>query len=211
LVGEPDDNVRAELGDGFPKLPLHSIVCIGALVASRRSDGWAIEALGAPHIGERTEAELIASFVAKIDELQPKLVTFSGSGFDLPVLRYRAMVHSIAAPGLRRRPYFNRFSEDAIDLCDVLASFTPRGRAKLDELAKVFGLPGKPDGIDGSQVETYVSAGRIREVADYCESDVVNTYRIWLRYELFRGILTAASFASSEENLAAFMERRGKK
>lgn len=208
LVGEPDDDVRAELGDGFPKLPLHSIVCIGALVASRRSDGWAVEALGAPHIGERSEAELITAFVAKIDELQPKLVTFSGSGFDLPVLRYRAMVHSIAAPGLRRRQYFNRFTEDAIDLCDVLASFTPRGRAKLDELAKVFGLPGKPDGIDGSQVETYVNAGRIREVADYCESDVVNTYRIWLRYELFRGALSEATLSASEQSLRDFIGRR---
>jgi 3'-5' exonuclease len=32
-----------------------------------------------------------------------------------------------------------------------------------------------------------VSAGQIEEVARYCESDVLNTYRVWLIYELFRG------------------------
>jgi hypothetical protein len=29
--------------------------------------------------------------------------------------------------------------------------------------------------------------GRIEEIAEYCESDVINTYRVWLGYELFRG------------------------
>src|SRR5262245_22578816 len=57
-------------------------------------------ALGAPHTGERSEKELIASFVARIAELTPQLVTFNGASFDLPVLRYRAMVNGVAAPGL---------------------------------------------------------------------------------------------------------------
>jgi hypothetical protein len=60
---------------------------------------------------------LISSFVDRIAELSPQLVTFNGSSFDLPVLRYRAMVHGVAAPGLASRPYFNRYTEDAIDAC----------------------------------------------------------------------------------------------
>jgi hypothetical protein len=109
LAGEPPETIREKLGDGFPKLPLHSIACIGALVATRSTEGWVVRALGAPHIGDRTEAELISAFVDKIDELAPRLVTFNGSGFDLPVLRYRAMLHAIPAPGLTRRNYFYRF------------------------------------------------------------------------------------------------------
>jgi predicted PolB exonuclease-like 3'-5' exonuclease len=69
---------------------------------------------GAPHIGDRPEKELITSFVNRIAELTPQLITFNGSGFDLPVLRYRAMVHAIAAIGLAARPYFHRYSQDAI-------------------------------------------------------------------------------------------------
>jgi 3'-5' exonuclease len=113
-TGKSDDEVRAELGDKFPKHIYHSIICIGALVAHREEGGhWVVDALGAPHVGERSEKELIASFVDKIAALSPQLVTFNGSSFDLPVLRYRAMVHGVAAPGLASRPYFNRYTEDA--------------------------------------------------------------------------------------------------
>jgi predicted PolB exonuclease-like 3'-5' exonuclease len=107
-VGKSDDEIRAELGDKFPKHIYHSIICIGALVAHRDESGcWTVDALGAPHVGERSEKELIASFVEKIAALSPQLVTFNGSSFDLPVLRYRAMVHGVAAPGLAARPYFH--------------------------------------------------------------------------------------------------------
>ena len=120
LTGRQDDEVRAELGDKFPKLIYHSIACIGALVAQRQDEHWAVTAVGAPNIGERSEKEIISAFVNRIAELAPQLITFNGASFDLPVLRYRAMVYGVAAPGLAARPNFNRYSEDAIDLCDVL-------------------------------------------------------------------------------------------
>jgi 3'-5' exonuclease len=71
-----------------------------------------------------------------------------------------------------------------------------------------MGMPGKPDGIDGSQVEKYFREGKIKEIAEYCESDVVNTYRVWLRYELFRGRLTEATHLASEMDLIEFIRRR---
>lgn len=92
--GKSDDEIRELLGEKFPKHVFHSIVCIGALIARREGDHWTVEALGAPLVGDRTERELIAAFVNKIAELNPQMVTFNGSSFDLPVVRYRAMVHS---------------------------------------------------------------------------------------------------------------------
>jgi len=92
LVGKGDDEVRAALGDKFPKPIYHAIACIGALVAQRPEDHWVVRAIGAPHIGERSEKEILTAFVNKIAELAPQLVTFNGAFFDLPVLRYRAMV-----------------------------------------------------------------------------------------------------------------------
>jgi hypothetical protein len=103
LVGKSDVEVREAIGDKFPKHIYHSIVCIGALVAHRESDHWAVDAVGAPHVGDRTEKELITAFCDKIAELKPQLVTFNGNSFDLPVLRYRAMVHGVFAPGLSAR------------------------------------------------------------------------------------------------------------
>jgi predicted PolB exonuclease-like 3'-5' exonuclease len=71
-------------------------------------------------------------------------------------------------------------------------------------------LPGKPDGISGGDVDNFYREGRIREIAEYCESDVVNTYRVWLRYELFRGRLSRAEFQASEASLVEFIKARGK-
>jgi predicted PolB exonuclease-like 3'-5' exonuclease len=71
-----------------------------------------------------------------------------------------------------------------------------------------MGLPGKPDNIDGAEVERYFLDGKIKEIADYCETDVVNTYRVWLRYELFRGKLPDIAFQASEANLTEFIRVR---
>jgi 3'-5' exonuclease len=79
----------------------------------------------------------------------------------------------------------------------------------LHELCKLMGLPGKPNGVSGADVERYHREGRIREIAEYCESDVLNTYRVWLRYELFRGGLSYEGFRKSEDNLMQFITMRG--
>jgi 3'-5' exonuclease len=147
-------------------------------------------------------------FQEHLTRLRPQLVTFNGSGFDLPVLRYRALIHGVCAPGLAARAYFNRYTEDAIDLCDVLASFNPQCRASLNELCRMMGLEGKPDGICGGDVENYFRSGRIREVAAYCENDVVSTYRVWLRHELFRGKMDQPKHDESELRLRVFVSSR---
>ena len=70
------------------------------------------------------------------------------------------MVNGISAPGLASRPYFNRYSEDAVDLCDVLSSFSSQGKATLHEMSRVMGLPGKPSGIHGGEVENIIGRER---------------------------------------------------
>src|SRR6266566_509704 len=208
MQGVPDEEVRAALGSGFPRHPLHKVASIGALVAERQPAGWEVRALGAPHIGQRTEAELIRSFIDRIGELRPQLITFNRHSFDLPVLRYRAMVNRVPAVGLQVRQYFHRYTDDALDLCDVFGSYSPGAKTKLDEICKIMGLKGKPQGIDGAQVDEMVRAGRIQEVAQYCESDVLNTYRLWLIYELFRGAITPDQLKFSDSQSREFVQTR---
>ena len=180
----------------------------GAVVAEKVDGVWWVTAIGAPHTGDRSEKELIAAFVEKIAALRPRLVTFNGASFDLPVLRYRAMLHRISAPGLEGRPYFKRYTDDATDLCEMLSSFDSRSKMKLNDLCRALNLPGKPDGIDGSQVEQLFGEGRIGKVADYCEGDVVSTYRLWLLHELFKGAISAEEHERSELALSDFIVAR---
>jgi 3'-5' exonuclease len=136
------------------------------------------------------------------------MVTWNGHAFDLPVLRYRAMVNPVSSAGLQVRQYFHRYTEDALDLCNILGSYVPEAKVRLDEVSKILGLTGKPEGIDGSLVEEMVLAGQIEEVARYCESDVLNTYRVWLVYELFRGAITAEQLSWSEGQIREFVANR---
>ena len=77
--------------------------------------------------------------------------------------------------------------------------------ATLHEISKISGLAGKPEGVRWWRGRTLFSRKQDKEIADYCESDVVNTYRLWLRYELFRGRLNEGALEASERRLADFM------
>jgi hypothetical protein len=46
LAGKTDDEVREAIRDKLPKHIYHSIVCIGALVARREGDHWAVRGPG---------------------------------------------------------------------------------------------------------------------------------------------------------------------
>ena len=56
------------------------------------------------------------------------------------------MVNRIPAAGLQVRQYFHCYTEDALDLCDVLGSYVPGARVRLDDVSKILGLSGKPEG-----------------------------------------------------------------
>jgi len=78
---------------------------------------------------------------------------------------------------------------------------------RLDELSRIMGLAGKPDGIDGGKVAEMVAEGKIEDVARYCETDVVNTYRLWLIYEVFRGALSSEELHWSELQLQSYVRQ----
>ncbi len=145
---------------------------------------------------ESSEASIIHKFFKLIEHYTPQLVSWNGGGFDLPVLHYRALIHGIAAPRywdngedtreFKYNNYLSRYHYRHLDLMDVLAAYQPRANAGLDEIAKLCGFAGKL-GIDGSQVFQAVQNGRLDEVRNYCETDVINTYLIYTRFQQMRG------------------------
>lgn len=157
-----------------------------------------------------TEAELIQSFFSHLSSLKPRLVTFNGRTFDLPVLKYRAMRHGIAARWLYKdgdkwNSYQSRYSSDwHCDLLDSLSDFGASAKVRLDEVCALLNLPGKLD-VGGAQVGELYTNGKIKEIRDYCELDVANTYLIYLSYMRHTGSLSAKSYEKATEDLHMFM------
>jgi predicted PolB exonuclease-like 3'-5' exonuclease len=189
----------AAKGTDFQPLHLQRVVAIS--VALREGEQFRVWSLGEP---DAPEAELVQRFFDGIEKYRPTLVSWNGSGFDLPVLHYRSMIHGIAAPkywdtGHLERDakwdnYLGRYQFRHTDVMDVLALYNARAYAPLHEIALLLGLPGKL-GMDGSKVFAAYSEGRIADIRAYCETDVMNTYLVWLRFQRIRGLLSADAYA----------------
>ena len=153
--------------------------------------------------GKSEEAAVIQSFFDRVDDRRPQLVSWNGGGFDLPVLHYRAMRHGVVASKYwdmgdddrehRYNNYISRYHLRHIDLMDLLALYQSRANAPLDAMAKLCGFPGKL-GMDGSQVYGAYLDGRRDEIRRYCETDAMNTYLLWCRFEKMRGHLDEAGY-----------------
>lgn len=194
---------RAEAGNDFMRHHLHKIVAISACVYINGKHK--VASLGEVADDEKT---LVERFFKLIDNYKPILVSWNGNGFDLPVLHYRALLHGISAPtywdvghfdsNSKWSNYLARFQWQHIDLMDVVAGYQARSVAPLDDIAKLCGFPGKL-ATDGSAVLELYQADKVQAIRDYCETDVLNTYLVYLRFELMRGMLMATQY---EERLA---------
>ena len=182
---------RARSGTDFLPLHLHRVVAIAC--ALREGEHFRVWSLGS---GEDTEKELIRRFFDGVERYSPQLISWNGSGFDMPVLHYRSLIHGLSAPRywdmgeddreFRFNNYINRYHTRHLDLMDLLALYNGRNYAPLDDLAKLLGFPGKL-GMDGSKVWDAYQRGEITDIRYYCETDTANTYLAFLRFQLLRG------------------------
>ncbi|MBA2649887.1 MAG: 3'-5' exonuclease [Legionella sp.] len=206
---------RMKTGNDFLPHYLQKI-CAISLVLSK-DDQIKVWSLGDEASDEK---ELIQRFFAGIDKYMPTLVSWNGSGFDLPVLHYRALVHGISAPtywevgenhqNFRWNNYLSRFHYRHIDLMDLIAGYQNKAFAPLDDISSLLGFPGKM-GMDGSKVWQAYFEGKIKDIRDYCETDVLNTFCVFLRFELVRGIISQEEYAKALKTLKIYLESEQKK
>ncbi|MBC7780349.1 MAG: 3'-5' exonuclease [Proteobacteria bacterium] len=202
---------RQSHGNDF--LPLHLQRVIAISCALREGDQFTVWSLGKP---EDSEATLVQRFFDGVEKYLPQLVSWNGGGFDLPVLHYRALVHGIVASRywelgdddreFKWNNYISRYHTRHLDLMDLLALYQPRASVALDELAKLCGFPGKL-GMDGSQVWSTWRDGGLPQIRAYCETDAVNTFLMYLRFQRLRGVLTPAAYADEIALVRATLAR----
>jgi hypothetical protein len=194
--------------NSFFPLYLHKVVAISCVIRRTTKEGLPQFKVGSLGKVDSSEKEIINDFYQLIDKYTPQLVSWNGGGFDLPVLNYRALINQVSASrywemgesgdhdarDFKYNNYINRYHLRHLDLMDLLAFYQGKANAPLDALAKLCGFPGKM-GMDGSQVWPAYAAGQLPQIRDYCETDVVNTYLMYCRYQLFRGAFSAEEYA----------------
>jgi predicted PolB exonuclease-like 3'-5' exonuclease len=215
-VGRVMFHKRAEESGGseFLRHHLHRIAAISVVL--RTPDKFKVWTLGE---ADSTEEEILTRFFDGIDRFTPTLVSWNGSGFDLPVIHYRSLLHGIQAPrywdtghddkNFKWNNYLSRFHERHTDVMDVLAGYQPRATAKLDEIATLLGFPGKM-GMSGANVWDNYMAGDIEGIRNYCETDVLNTYLVYQRFELIRGHISKAQYEAACAQVRNELEKENK-
>ncbi len=202
---------RVQTGSDFLPPHLQRVVVISCVL--RDDEGVRVFSIGEP---ETPEPAAIQRFFEGIDKYVPQIVSWNGRGFDLPVLVNRGLQHGIGAAcfwdtgndnkDFRYSNYLNRFHERHVDLMDVLSLYGGRG-APLDELARLSGLPGKL-GMKGGAVWDSYRRGELAAIRNYCEADCLNTYLLFLRFQLMRCAYDAPRYAAECSLVRGLLEKR---
>jgi 3'-5' exonuclease len=190
---------KADNKSDFMPLHLQRILCIS--VVFRNAEGLRIHSF--VDRDDASEGKIIQQFFGSLEKHVPQLVSWNGGGFDLPVLHYRGLIHGANASKywdmgdggdhdsreFKWNNYISRYHLRHLDMMDLLAMYQPKANAPLDAMAKLCGFPGKL-GMDGSKVyEAYLAGGQ-EEIRRYCETDVMNTYLLYCRFQKMRGGFT---------------------
>jgi len=201
----------------FLPLAYHRLVALSAVIADEFGNFIKVGDFG--HDSE-AEEEIIRHFFGFIEEKNPKLVSFNGRGFDMPMLLIRAMKYNLSFPAYfdQNNPQLNkskwenyrqRYAEHFhTDLLDSLGSFGAVRNLKLDTLCTMAGIPGKYD-VSGDQVFELFYQGEIDKIREYCQSDVLNTYWLYLKYELLKGTLTIEDYYRFLETMKEKLPKLG--
>ncbi len=194
---------RNRSGDFMP-LTLHLPI---AIVIGEVGDDYVLRSVDNLPMGDYSEENLVRAFWQRLESFDGVLVSFNGRGFDLPVLELAALRYGIPAPR-----YFasdsrrSRESENHLDLYEYLTNFGATGlRGGMNLLLKMIGMDGKTD-LDGSKVQSYFEAGRLEEIRQYCRTDVIRTYALFLRAELMRGRIDEGTYRTACGSSASFLQ-----
>lgn len=204
---------KEKTGSEFLPVCFHRVVSISAVMA----DGFG-RFLRVSTLDGENERDKIAKFLTFIEDFNPRLVSFNGRGFDLPMIMARAMCYDLSAAAYfetndrdnnkskwenYRSRYDGRFH---LDLLDHISDFGAVRGLKLDHICASVGLPGKYD-VHGDQVLQLYYAGEQAKIDEYCRSDVLNTYWLFLKYELLRGKITKDDYLNYIAVMGEFLQK----
>ena len=202
----------------FHRQLFHKVVCVSFIAGTiyplkGGKEKYIVKTIRSGGRNGESEEEILQGVFSYLSKHPSRLISFNGRGFDMPVLQYRAMKYGIDARWIYNDGYYNynhRYSiEKHCDLLEMFSNFGASARVKMSEVSALFKIPCKNNGVDGSNVYSLFKEGKLNEIADYCESDVISTYVLYLRFMQHSGKLSAEGYNIVLDNLINLLNQEG--
>lgn len=210
-------HIEVSGGNPFLRQPFHKVVSVSILIADivkvNNYEYYEIIKLGTISSLDNAESGIISKFFDYLCKYIPRIVSYNGRTFDIPVMKYRAMKYGISIENLFKsgdkwNNYAQRYSLDwHCDLLEALSDFGASARCKMNEICSILGIPGKI-GIDGSKVTELYDQNLLKTIDDYCETDVLNTYLIYLNYALLSGLTNRENFINMNQDVIRYLKQK---
>ncbi len=199
---------KEKSGSEFLPLYLHEIISIAAVIGDDYGQFIKVGNFGQKHENKEnftSEKELLEDFFKYFNEKQPRLISFNGRGFDIPLLTLKALKYNLTLDAFYSQEnkwenYRARYSEQFhLDLMDSLSHYGSVRGLNLNGICSMTNIPGKFD-VSGDLVHAIyynpkISQKEKKEIIDsYCQSDVLNTYWLFLKYEVLKGALNKEQY-----------------
>jgi predicted PolB exonuclease-like 3'-5' exonuclease len=191
-VARAQAEARARSGEEFLPVTFQQPVAVCVLRVGQDFSLQALACLDAPLF---RPAEMVRLFWLGVGRYRPKLVTFNGRSFDLPLLELAAFRHGLSLADYLQKSR-DRQGGNHLDLMDWLSNYGACPiSGGLNLLAKMLNKPGKL-AVTGDQVYSLWRAGRVQEINDYCLFDTLDTYFVFLRTRVMLGELSLSDEAA---------------
>lgn len=209
---------KEKSGSEFLPLYLHEIISIAAVIGDDYGKFIKVGNFGQKHENKEdftSEKELLEDFFKYFNEKQPRLISFNGRGFDMPLLTLKALKYNLTLDAFYNQEnkwenYRARYSEQFhLDLMDSLSHYGSVRGLNLNGVCSMMNIPGKFD-VSGDLVHAIyynpnISQKEKKGIIDgYCQSDVLNTYWLFLKYEVLKGALNKEQYLGL---LSDFLEK----
>ncbi len=193
----------------FLRQPFHRIACISFLCAKielddkSKKEKYILEKLDSCSSFKSTEEEVVKTFWKLLEEKKPRIISFNGRMFDMNVLKCKALKYGIDCGwyfnyGGKFDNYEYPYSDSHFDLLYKYGHYT------LHEICILLNIPCKI-GVDGSHVAEYFDDKKYNEIREYCETDVLATYLVYLRMALVQGLIDKTAYNNAIEDVEKHM------
>ena len=174
----------------YPQSPFHKVACVCVTIVTDSN-------VEMRSFGSDDERANIDGFYRLVDTLKPRLISWNGEGFDVPILRYRAMMRGVQASGF--------YDAEHVDVMQELSSHGSTRHAGLSNVARMLELPGKSF-LDKAVWEHWLEGER-GQVIEYCKLDTVLTLLVFAAHAFHMATIDRPTMGTLVASVRGAMSR----